>query len=222
MKTRSLLVTVLAFAACSGPALAPTPGAFGFDDEITGWRVDSTGGRGPHATWAVRTDRGAVSPPQVMALTVVNHLDEDRYNLHWSSTVKFQDGRLAVAVRADEGTVDQGGGPMWRVQDANNYYLCRYNPLEANYRVYVVKDGVRRQLATALVETDPRAWHRLEAEHAGTRITCWLDGEKLLEADDGTIPEAGGVGLWTKADARTSFDDFVMTPAAKAASDAKK
>ncbi len=215
MKTLAMLAAALTFSACSGPELAPTPGAFGFDNELMGWRVDSTGGSGPHATWNVRTDRGAVSPPQVMSLTVVNHVDEDRYNVHWSNTVKFQDGRIAVAVRADEGTVDQGGGPMWRVQDANNYYLCRYNPLEANYRVYVVKDGVRRQLATALVDADPRAWHRLDAEHVGDSISCWLDGKKLLEAKDATIPEAGGIGLWTKADARTSFDDLVVTPAGK-------
>lgn len=215
MKTRTALVAILALSACSGPALAPTPGAINFDGEVPGWRVDSTGGRGPHATWQARSDKNPVSAPQVMSLTVVNHVDEDRYNIHWSDTLKFQDGRIAVAVRADEGTVDQGGGPMWRVQDANNYYVCRYNPLEANYRVYVVKDGVRRQLATALIETDARAWHRLEAEHSGENITCWLDGKKLLEAKDATIPGPGGVGLWTKADARTSFDDLVITLAGK-------
>ena len=99
---------------------------------------------------------------------------------------------------------------MWRVQDANNYYLCRLNPLESNFRVYVVKDGVRRQLATALVETKMGQWHRVEATFLGERITCSIDGKQLLAATDGTIAMAGGVGLWTKADARTSFDDLVV------------
>jgi hypothetical protein len=214
MKVQAL-AAVLLFAACNGPALAPTPGAIGFDEALTGWRVDSTGGRGPHATWTARADRDAISPQQVMALTVVNHVDEDRFNVNWTPQPGFQDGRIAVAVRADEGVVDQGGGPMWRVQDANNYYVCRWNPLESNYRVYVVKDGVRRQLATAMVEGAPRTWHRLEAEHAGDRIVCWFDGKKLLETSDGTIPAAGGIGLWTKADARTSFDDLYVLPAHK-------
>ena len=101
------------------------------------------------------------------------------------------------------------GEQAWRVRDARNYYVCRVNPLESNYRVYVVKDGVRRQLATALCSVETGTWHRLEVEHVGDRITCWLDGRKLLEANDATLTEAGGLGLWTKADARTSFDDFV-------------
>jgi hypothetical protein len=99
---------------------------------------------------------------------------------------------------------------MWRVQDADDYYLCRVNPLESNFRVYVVEKGVRRQLATATAGLSD-GWHRIEVEHVGERITCWLDGEKLLEASDATIPAPGGVGLWTKADARTSFDDLVVT-----------
>jgi hypothetical protein len=118
---------------------------------------------------------------------------------------------VSVAVRADGGEVDQGGGPMWRVQDANNYYLCRFNPLESNFRVYVVQDGVRRQLGTTLVITKPGAFHRVEVAFAGDRITCSLNGAVLLDVRDATIGKAGGVGLWTKADARTSFDDFVAT-----------
>ncbi|MBX3462823.1 MAG: hypothetical protein KF830_06605 [Planctomycetes bacterium] len=198
-------------AACGAAGLlAPTRGAIGFDGPLDGWRQESTGGRGPHATWTQQADRAAISPPNVLALVSPNHDAEERFNLCWNPALAFRDGRIAVAVRADGGQVDQGGGPMWRVQDADNYYLCRYNPLEANYRVYVVHRGVRRQLATALVEADGAAWHRLEVEHAGNRIRCWFDGRELLSAEDGTIDAPGGVGLWTKADARTSFDDLSM------------
>jgi hypothetical protein len=157
----------------------------------------------------VRADAAAISAPNVLALTRTNHDAEDRFNLFWKDTVSFRDGRISVSVRADEGRVDQGGGLVWRVRDARNYYVCRVNPLESNYRVYVVKDGVRRQLATALCAVETGSWHRLEVEHVGDRITCWTDGRKLLEATDATLTEAGGVGLWTKADALTSFDDFV-------------
>ena len=64
-----------------------------------------------------------------------------------------------------------------------------------------------------LVEAKARKWHRVAVEHHGDRIACWLDGQKLLEVTDNTIGGEGGVGLWTKADARTSFDDLVVTPA---------
>lgn len=205
---RVLLLAPLA--ACSSSPLAPTPGAEGFDGALTGWSAASTGGTGPHATWSARADAAAISSPNVVAMTKQNHTSEDRFNLYWTAGPAMQDGRVAVAVRADSGTVDQGGGPMWRVQDANNYYLCRYNPLESNFRVYVVKDGVRRQLATALVEGKVGEWHRIEAAFAGDAITCSFDGAPLLTASDGTIRAAGGHGLWTKADACTSFDDLVV------------
>ncbi|MBL9075948.1 MAG: hypothetical protein JNL08_00510 [Planctomycetes bacterium] len=208
---RALLIAVgLSFTACSSSPLAPTPGAIGFDGFVEHWRQESTGGTGPNATWQARADATAISPPNVMALVAVNHSAEERFNLCWTQAVAFRDGRLGVVVRADGGDVDQGGGPMWRVKDAANYYVCRYNPLEANYRVYVVANGVRRQLATALVEADGAAWHRLEVEHTGHTIRCYFDGDLLLEAEDPTIDSAGGVGLWTKADARTSFDDLVV------------
>lgn len=197
----------------SSSSLRATPGAQGFDGDVAGWRAASTGGRGPHATWSVHADAAAVSPPNVLSLVAVGHGADDRFNLWWTDAVRLRDGRVSLAVRADDGVVDQGGGPMWRVQDADNYYLCRFNPLESNFRVYVVKDGVRRQLATALVEAAAGVWHRVEAEHVGDRITCWLDGAKLLEANDATIAGEGGVGVWTKADARTSFDDFAVQPA---------
>ena len=210
MKLRVLLFSLL-FTACHARP-EPTPGAIGFDAALApGWRTASTGGTGPDAEWVVRADAGAVSLPNVLSIAAVRHESEERFNLHWTDDVQFRDGRLSVAVRAEDGAIDQGGGPMWRVQDANNYYVCRFNPLELNYRVYVVEDGVRRQLATAIVENvKVRRWHRVEVEHTGDSITCWLDGERLLTAQDATIRGAGGVGLWTKADARTSFDDLFV------------
>ena len=208
------VLACLLFASCASSPLSPTQGAIGFDDVSTalGWQLESTGGTGPHATWQALPDVTAISPPAVMTLTKPNHGSEDRFNLCWSDSVTFGNGQLAVAVRANSGSIDRGGGPMWRVRDTNNYYVCRWNPLESNFRLYVVTNGVRRQLATALVETDGDAWHRIDVEHIGTKIVCRFDGVELLRADDRTITSPGGIGLWTKADACTSFDDFAVQP----------
>lgn len=212
MKSGCEIGILSVLAACSASAsFSATPGAEGFDGEFDGFRAGSTGGSGPHATWQARADAATISPPNVLALTAPNHDVDHRFNLFWTDGA-LADGRIAVAVRADGGIVDQGGGPMWRVQDADNYYLCRFNPLESNFRVYVVKDGVRRQLATALADVAVGTWHRVEAAFVGDRITCSLDGRVLLEARDATIRGGGGHGLWTKADARTTFDDLFVGP----------
>ncbi|MHC4786747.1 MAG: family 16 glycoside hydrolase, partial [Planctomycetota bacterium] len=122
----------------------------------------------------------------------------------------FRDLDLTVRVKAVSGTEDQGGGPIWRCRDRNNYYICRFNPLEGNFRVYVVIDGRRQQLASDRVELTAGRWYKIRVRMEGGDITCWLDGEELLYASDNTFERAGKVGLWTKADAVTSFDDLTV------------
>ncbi len=110
--------------------------------------------------------------------------------------------------KANSGREDQGGGVIWRAKDKNNYYVARMNPLESNFRIYYVKDAHRVMLASARIRIPAHEWHELEIHHFGNKITGYIDGKKLLEVKDSTFTEPGGVGLWTKADAATSFDNF--------------
>lgn len=130
------------------------------------------------------------------------------YNVCLAETYRGKDVDLSVRLRSIAGEIDQGGGLVWRARDARNYYIARFNPLEDNFRVYKVQDGVRTQLGTADVDGD-MAWHTLRITMAGSKMTCFLDGQKYLEAEDSTFPDAGRIGLWTKADAQTHFDDLV-------------
>ncbi len=90
--------------------------------------------------------------------------------------------------------------------------VARYNPLEENFRLYFVKEGKRKQLATATIAPAIPAgeWFTIRVEHTGDAIVCSLNGAKALEATDDHILSEGGVGVWTKADAATSFDDIVV------------
>jgi hypothetical protein len=102
---------------------------------------------------------------------------------------------------------------IWRAKDAGNYYVARYNPLEKNFRLYTVKDGVRRQLADAGGLAVPAGeWFTVKVTQKGDAIACELNGKRLLEATDTTFPGPGGVGVWSKADAASSFDDFEVAP----------
>ena len=188
-----------------------------FDKEAAGkvppgWKAEGTNQKGPVSTWqVVKADPPAApSGPNILGLTSVNHDSGGTYNVCWTDTVKFADGAIEVKVRADSGAEDQGGGPIWRVKDKDNYLIARYNPLEENFRLYYVKDGSRKQLATAKIAPAIPAveWFTIRVEQKGNAITCFLNGKKELEATDDHITGEGGVGVWTKADAATSFDDL--------------
>jgi hypothetical protein len=135
------------------------------------------------------------------------------FNICWTNEVSFLEGEIAVFLKANSGKIDRGGGPIWRVQNRNNYYIARYNPLEENVSIYYVKDGKRVMLGyTGKIELKD-TWHILKIIHKGNRITAFLDGDMKLMVNSGEhIAQQGGVGLWTKADAATSFDNFTVVP----------
>ena len=177
----------------------PKPAATGWPDGGVppGWRAEGTKQEGPLAQWAVEAGVLRVVDPGLGA--------KPTFNLCWSDEPRFKDGTIEVEVKAGEGEIDRGGGPIWRARDKDNYYIARWNPLEDNFRVYKVVSGERIQLASADVSTDPDAWHVIRVRHEGATIECFLDGEKLLEATDDALPDEGGVGVWAKADAKTAF-----------------
>jgi hypothetical protein len=176
-----------------------------------GWKVEATGQEKATARWQVVRDDQAPLGPGVLELTATNYAESGVFNLCWTDTVQFREGEIAVFLRARSGKIDQGGGPIWRVQDRDNYYIARYNPLEDNVSAYFVKDGKRVMLGyTGKIElTD--GWHLLKISHRGDRIRVYLDGEMRLMVNAGDhLPDKGGVGLWTKADAATAFDNFTV------------
>ena len=173
-----------------------------------GWTIAENHSTKAIARWRVVDEPGA---GQVLGVDTAN--DNATYNLAIASDFRAADVDVSVRVGGNAGTHDQGGGLMWRVQDSENYYVCRINPLENNYRVYKVIGGKRTQLGTVDVDTPAGKWFTVGVTMIGEHVTCQLDGRPLLEVRDGTITAPGRIGLWTKADASSSFDDLVCTAA---------
>ena len=176
-----------------------------------GWRVEGTNQRGPLAEWSVIIDSTAPSGTKALALIRSNHRSSGTFNLCWTDSVKFDNGEIEVSFKPMRGRIDRGGGIMWRVKDRNNYYVARYNPLENNFRIYYVKKGKRVMIASARIALESNRWHTMKIIQRGDRFEGYLDGRKLLSGRDSHIRGEGGVGLWTKADAETEFDDFRVT-----------
>jgi hypothetical protein len=172
-----------------------------FDDEASG--QIAKGFVGEVGTWAV------VDSDQGKALAQSAKNANSVFNITLATDTNAKDVDLSVRMKAVAGETDQGGGLVWRAKDAKNYYLARYNPLEDNYRLYKVVDGKRTLIQNADI-THTEGWHTLRVTMSGDQMTCYYDGKKYLEGKDDTFPEAGKIGLWSKADAQSQFDDLTL------------
>ena len=173
-----------------------------------GWKIEATNPKGKLAVWKVIEDTTAPSGKKVLSLVDASHSFGSTYNLCCTKDIPFLNGEITVKFKANTGREDEGGGVIWRAKDRNNYYIARFNPLEDNFRIYYVKNGVRRMLASARIALKAHQWHSMKITVNGTKFEGYLNGKKLLSTSCKVFNEAGGVGLWTKADAATSFDDF--------------
>ena len=212
MSVRSRLagLALIGLVLASGAGLSPTSTFPNADRQTWDFEADEVGKIAKGFTndvgrWVVAED----GKDRILAQKAES--DDDTFNLALVEGTNAKDLDLSVRLKAVAGKLDQGGGLVWRAKDAKNYYIARYNPLEDNLRVYKVEGGKRTMFEHAKVPGD-KEWHTLRVTMKASKIAVSLDGKKYLEADDATFPEAGRVGLWSKADAQSSFDDLTLLP----------
>ncbi len=183
------------------------PGAVapGFTVRQTGVIVD------PPATWSVAADDEAPSGTQGFGVTASVGANKT-YNLAWVEGSSYGDFSASVMVRAQGGTITRAGGIIFRGKGDQDHYVARWNPVEANFRVYALLGGARVDIASAPLELDESTWHSIRIVVQGDAIECFVDDRQILRTNDKALPAAGMIGLWTKADATTLFDDLVVQP----------
>jgi len=217
MTRRSIVtaaLTSLSFAA-SAHAEPAKPTTWSFDSDkadapAAGFSSARTG-EGADGKWIVKRVPDAPSGGQVLAQTDADGTDY-RFPVAVADGPSLKDVRLSVKCKPVSGKVDQACGLVFRYQDADNYYVTRANALEGNVRLYHVVKGRRVQFAGAGANVKSGAWHELRVDAKGDRFQVSLDGNQLLDAKDGTFGDAGKVGVWTKADSITYFDDLTAVP----------
>ncbi len=160
----------------------------------------------PAGEWKVIETPRALSPPKVLAQ--LRHKGaEHNYNLVLVEDINASNLDLSVSFLPMSGQADMGGGLIWRAQDDRNYYLTRANPLEQNIRIYRVVKGIRHMLKNYDHIIDVRKWHSLRVIQQGCRVQVFYDDKQAFDLCDETFKE-GRIGLWTKSDAVTYFDDL--------------
>ena len=157
--------------------------------------------------WQVSADSTAPGNKHVFAQIAKN--SNPTFNIALINKTNYRDVDISVMIKSLDGRLDQGGGLVWRARDAKNYYIARYNPLEDNYRVYKVVNGRRSRLQSASIK-GTEGWHKLRVTMQGDRIKCYYDDKLYLDVQDSTFKDPGKIGLWTKADAKTLFDDLAL------------
>ena len=162
----------------------------------------------PAGDWQVLATDRAKSPPHVLAQLMAKGA-EHAYKVALIKEVIASDLNLEVSFLPIQGQADMGGGLIWRAADDRNYYLARANPLEQNIRVYRVVKGVRHLLENFDQTIDVRQWHTLRVMHRGCQINIFYDDKQVFDLCD-KIFDAGTIGLWTKSDAVTYFDDLQL------------
>jgi len=203
MKTIAALIICTVF--LSGTAVADT---VNFDDIKTGtppsgWTATQTGSGS--AKWSVEKDDSAPSKPNVLKQS-----GQATFPVCFKNDTNIKDGSVEVKFKPVAGKEDQAGGVIWRVQDSNNYYISRANALEDNVTIYHTIGGKRVAFKSINTKVKSGVWHTLRVDFEGNKFTVTFDGNKVIEATDHSFPNAGKVGLWTKADSVTLFDDFTF------------
>ena len=166
-----------------------------------GWLAGVTGRGSPR--WAVAAEATAPSAPNVLK-------QSGSGTFPWcvDKRASLADGFVEVKMKPISGREDQAGGVVWRWKDGDNYYVARANALENNVSLYYTENGSRKTLKYVDAPVAREAWHTLRVEFSGRHIRVVLDGVARIELDDAHITGPGAVGVWTKADSVTLFDDF--------------
>jgi len=212
LKMREILTAVALLCLLEVNAMAVDTARFETDPigaPPKGWTATSTGRGAPK--WTVEQDQTASSK-----LKVVKQSGRAAYPLLLKDDTNITDGFIAVKFKTIAGSEDRAAGLVWRARDANNYYVVRANALEDNVVLYKTVNGVRRALdivgrkggygVGAAVPANQ--WLDLRIDFKGSRFTVLYNGKQLFEVEDSTFGGAGRVGLWTKADSVTLFDEI--------------
>jgi hypothetical protein len=164
---------------------------------------------GPPGQWMLRERVDAPSAPTVLAQEDGSRAS-GRFAIAVAKGVEYADGTVSVRCLALGGSIDRACGIVWRLRDAQNYYLARANALENNVRLYFVQAGSRHELASWNGTVASCTWNTLRITMTGDHVGVFWNDQQVIDSRDARFTNAGRIGVWTKADSRTLFDDLTV------------
>src|SRR6202030_1196121 len=173
--------------------------SFDFTKPLDGWTTVS--GR-----WAIEEVAGASQGGKAL----VQRATENDFNVIVAPGGPYDNVDVSVRFKPISGREDASAGIVFRFSEGR-YYVIRANALEDNFNFYYYDRG-RRQITGASVKAPALGqWHKLRITAEGDHIQGWLHDQLHIDHHDSRFT-SGRVGLWTKADSITAFDDLVVSP----------
>jgi hypothetical protein len=126
----------------------------------------------------------------------------------------FHDGDISMRFKLVAGQLDQCAGILFNLKPNGDYLAVRFNGKEDNVVLWTFVQGKRSfvKKGSENVPLKMNEWHKLQISVHGTNLQASLDDKHLI---DYTLaePVSGKVGLWSKTDSVSYFDDFTVIPA---------
>jgi hypothetical protein len=171
---------------------------FDFTRPIEGWETVT-------GKWGIEDVQGASR-----GKALVQRATNNTFNVIVAPGGPYNDVDVSVPFKPISGREDASAGIVFRFSEGR-YYVIRANALEDNFNLYYY-DRSRHQITGARVKAPGLGqWHKLRITAEGDRIKGWLNDQLLIDHRDSRFT-SGRVGLWTKADSITAFDDLVVSP----------
>jgi len=167
-------------------------------------------GRGKESAWQIKSEPSALSGTKVLAQTSYDQIDY-RFPMLVYNDVAAKNVRVAVQFKTLSGKIDQAAGVIARFQDPEHFYVVRANALEDTIQLYRVVESVQNVVTGKNVRVESGKWHSLDVLIDDVHVTVFFDGQYLFDVRDDTFSTAGKIGLLTKSDGVTLFDDLQVT-----------
>jgi len=202
LSRRTLVVGAAALGAglAARPTRLPAAAAqrFDFTKPLEGWQIVT-------GTWTIEAMGDAAT-----GHALVQRATNNTFNVIVAPGGPYEDVEVFVRFKPISGREDASGGIVFRFAD-NHYYVIRANALEDNFRFYYY-EGSRHQIAGASTKAPALGqWHKLRISAEGDHIRGWLNDQQLIDRRDQRY-KSGRIGLWTKADSITAFDELTVVP----------
>jgi hypothetical protein len=166
-------------------------------------------GLGGPSQWQVRLERLLLDGKALVEMS--HEAEPNRFPLCIADRPLVKNAEVELTFVLHDGGITRAAGVVWRFIDPQDFYVVEADAVAGKVRLVRVVNGERRQIASGAATLVAGKPQTLRITAIDEIFAVSLDDKTLIETHDATITGPGRLGLWSKADSRTSFGDLFIT-----------